>query len=271
MTLTTSEYWDVDGAALNTFAHNIETLGGRWRNAPLEGENFNVPTRAGTIWIPKTPSEKKLSLAMWVRGCDADGLEPAGDPAKLAQFNENWRALLKLFSVRHRLLAVTRRWYETVGAPAIKSATAQAELVGSMDLAMMGRRGGRFVAELNLPEPYFFAAAVAAAGISGGSVVNNAGDDLTPSLTIRFSGAASNPTLTNATTGQSVTYVGEIAGGAWVELNVRDFTASTSGGANVAGAVTHVGGPRWMELLPGNNTLICSSGTATVTHQPAYH
>lgn len=276
--ITTDEWWEVDGQNLNNMAFNIETIGGRWRSNRMRGENVRVPNRPGTIWIPKAPDEKELSLAMWVRGADEDGLIPINKPNKLAQFNENYRKLMKLFGVRTRLISVTRRWYEGVTTPAIKTATALCELVNVMDLTMIDRFAGRLIVNLNLPEAYFFGTQITPAlPVGAGTIVANDGDDVASTMTIRFNGPLSNPVLTNATPSPDVwvKYGGSISAGQYVDLDTKEFTAITSGGANVIGAISHSGAKRWMELAPGNNSFTLATdsgaGTVTLTLKPPYY
>lgn len=277
MTVTTAEYWDVDGTTLNTLAFNIETLGGRWKSTPLRGDNVKVPNRPGSIWVPKVPDEKDLSLAMWVRGADVNGLIPTAASSKLAQFNENWRQLMKLFSVRTRLLAVTKRWYEVPVTPVLRTATAYCEYKGTMDPSMFGRQLARFIVNLTVPDPYFYGTAITPSiPVGAGTVVANTGDDIASSMTIRFNGPLVNPILTNTSPNPDVwvKFGGTLSAGQYVDLDTAEFTAIKSDGTNVIGAISHSGAKRWMELLIGNNSFTLATdsgaGTVTLTLKPPY-
>lgn len=280
MTRTTDEYWSIDEHDLNTMAFNIETLGGRWRSAPLRGENLRVPNRPGSVWVPKVPDEKVLTLAMWVQGITEAGVTPSTNVEELARFNANWRKLLQIFSVRSRLMDLTKRWYDTPGAATIKSAVAKVEPAGFMDLEMIGRKAGRFVVELNVPDPYFYGASVTTniTTIGQTTSVENPGDDLASSLVIRFNGPLTNPTLSNAMSSPAtwVKYSGTLAANQWVELDVAEFVAKKHDGSNVIGAITHNGAKRWMELYVGPNNLMLTTdaggdtGNATVAVKAPY-
>lgn len=277
MTVTTDEYWDADGQNLNNLAFNIETLGGRWRGNKVRGSNIKVPNRAGGIWVPKVVDEKELNLAMWVRGADEDGLIPTGDNAKLAQFNDNWRQLLQIFNQPNRLIALTRRWYDNVASPVLKSATAMAEVTNVMDPSMLGRQLARFVVTLNLPDPYFYGAEqTTTLPVGVAQVINNPGDDIARVMTVEMEGTLVNPKVTNATPTPDVwvKYGGTIPSDDILYLDTQEFTAFDDDGENKIGGVTHSGSRQWMNLLPGNNslTLTADSGTGNtvIRFRPPY-
>lgn len=71
-------------------------------------------------------------------------------------------------------------------------------------------------------------------------------------------GQATNPTLTNITTGQSITWIGTVPNGQTLKINMADQTA-TMAGANVFAQVSG----DWLELKPGTNILSYSAGDTT--------
>ncbi len=74
MTLTTDEYWEVDGVALSTYAWNVASWGGGRRGVPpLRGGDDLVPFRAGEVWLPKMAGSRVITLGMW-----GAWLRPAG-------------------------------------------------------------------------------------------------------------------------------------------------------------------------------------------------
>lgn len=94
----------------------------------------------------------------------------------------------------------------------------------------------------------------------GGSVQNIvtvAGvDSAWPVWTVQ--GGAQNPTLTNITTGQTITWQGFVPAGQTLTINMAEMTADLAG-ANVFEYITG----EWIRLAPGNNTLAYSAGSAT--------
>lgn len=93
----------------------------------------------------------------------------------------------------------------------------------------------------------------------GGSVQNIvtvAGvDSAWPVWTVQ--GGAQNPTLTNITTGQTITWQGFVPEGQTLTINMAEMTADLAG-ANVFEYITG----EWIRLAPGNNTLVYTAGNA---------
>lgn len=95
-------------------------------------------------------------------------------------------------------------------------------------------------------------------GGSGQNIVSVDGVDMAePIWTI--TGQATNPTLTNITTGQTLTWNGTVPNGQTLIIDMAEQTASLSG-ANVFEYITG----SWIQLQPGNNTITyTASGGAT--------
>ena len=93
----------------------------------------------------------------------------------------------------------------------------------------------------------------------GGSIQNIvtvAGvDSAWPIWTVQ--GGAQNPTLTNITTGQTITWQGFVPAGQTLTINMAEMTADLAG-ANVFEYITG----EWIRLAPGNNTLVYNAGSA---------
>lgn len=93
----------------------------------------------------------------------------------------------------------------------------------------------------------------------GGSIQNIvtvAGvDSAWPIWTVQ--GGAQNPTLTNITTGQTITWQGFVPEGQTLTINMAEMTADLAG-ANVFEYITG----EWIRLAPGNNTLVYTAGSA---------
>jgi hypothetical protein len=275
VTNTTEEYWDVDGTSLHTYAWNIETLGGRLNVPLLRGEDITVPYNPGEVWRQKMPGSRVLSLAMWVKDSDEAGTEPTLAADHRVVFNENWDTLVRLFFSRTRQLVLTRRQEFDAG---YLVSTAHAELASDMSVAMIGRMAGTFVVDLKLADPYFYADPTTtpiAAG-AGPVAINNPGHDGVVKMNVRFNGPLDNPVLVNTATDPdvSVSYVGSIALGDYVDLDTGFFQANDQDAANVIAAVEHDGSRRWMELVRGLNSLELTAdsgaGSVDLTFQAPY-
>lgn len=93
-------------------------------------------------------------------------------------------------------------------------------------------------------------------GNTAKTIVTVAGvDSAWPIWTIQ--GGAQNPTLTNITTGQTISWQGFVPEGQTLTINMAEMTADLAG-ANVFEYITG----EWIRLAPGNNTLVYTAGSA---------
>lgn len=93
-------------------------------------------------------------------------------------------------------------------------------------------------------------------GNTAKTIVTVAGvDSAWPIWTVQ--GGAQNPTLTNITTGQTISWQGFVPEGQTLTINMAEMTADLAG-ANVFEYVTG----EWIRLAPGNNTLVYTAGNA---------
>lgn len=93
-------------------------------------------------------------------------------------------------------------------------------------------------------------------GNTAKTIVTVAGvDSAWPIWTVQ--GGAQNPTLTNITTGQTITWQGFVPEGQTLTINMAEMTADLAG-ANVFEYITG----EWLRLAPGNNTLVYNAGNA---------
>lgn len=90
-------------------------------------------------------------------------------------------------------------------------------------------------------------------------ITNNSIANVLPTITI--TGEASNPVIENATTGQTLTYTGNITASQTLVINVNEKTAKLNG-ANVLGNVSG----DWLWLAPGVNHLVYTNKTSAVTY-----
>lgn len=227
---------------------------------------------------------------MWTAGIDT-ATGQAGQDQRLS-FNSNFQALRSALFTQGNygsaLGALTRRWdLMQNGVHTLVTATAQAELAGAMTPAMAGRTRADFAVDFNLADPFFYGAQEAYT-LPYNTVfgINNLGDSVVgfgqPSglggvpFTVRLTGPLTNPTLTNSTTGVSVTVSYTITAGRYCTLDIPNYTAYDDLGGNHLGVVSHAGARPWMILAEGNNSLkltstnVADSGSATVTYRPGY-
>jgi hypothetical protein len=267
VTNLTAEYWDVDGVSLDTYAFNIQTLGGSRSGVPsFRGTNTQSAAKRGTAWRPKVADARTLTLAMNVLGVDAS--TPGGSPSK-SQFRANFRSLQRLlWRPGGTQYALTKRWDEGAG---IVTASALAEFVSGLEPTMSGDKMAKTTVDLKLNDPFFYSTLqTSTIGLATPTTITNAGDDVAVKMTIEFNGPLTNPKLTNSTPVPQVyvKYGGTVASGDKVILDVDVTTALVnSTGASVIGAITHSGARHWLGFARGSNTLTLTAdaGSGTVT------
>jgi hypothetical protein len=270
-----AETWYFNGLALSQPYWNLTTFGGSRSGAPtLRGSNIEVPYRAGQAQRAKYPDSRTISLTMWMDGSGSAAGWPSAD-ARLS-FNDNWVALRKAFFTRAAGGSVQgqlqRNWWLTQGGPGLVTATAMAEIAGSMDLSMSGRTGAAFTVDLLLSDPYFYSAqrtqAVTGSGTitaNGEGVVGEGFPSPVAGFTVALSAAG---TVTNTTAGVSFT----IASGPTfpVTVDLLRGTVTDNAGVNQVSKISHSGSRLWMALQNGANAITVSAGTATFTWNDVY-
>lgn len=279
MSNSSEEYWEINGVSLNQYCWSIKTIGGSRLAVPkLRGDNTLFPFRDGRAFRAKNADSRVITLAMFVAGIDPDTDEPRTSRQDV-QFNDNWKALQRLFWSPEEQLTLTRRWWENADTPVLRTATAKCELAGTMDPTMTGRTRADFAVDLLLSDPYFYGPEISAnLTTSGTTIVTNPGDiPVWSTINMTLNGELTSPVITNQTAEPDV----------WMRINtavindpinisVGDFTViNTFDDSNLTGSVTHSGFRAWMKLLPGNNTLkLTSTGSGTgdvdLTFKPAY-
>lgn len=274
MTATTIETWTADGVLLNTYAWNIRTLSERSGLPPTRGENDSIPYRPGRLWVPKMYDQRTVPLAMWIVGCDEDGLLPT-DHSRRAQLNANEDALLRVFGVRHRQIEIVRVKEMPAGPLTL---TGLVECSGTMSPSTMaGGTRATLTVDLLMADPFWYGAELIETIDAGGLTVTHPGSAPALDMEIVLNGPLNNPRLRNATTGVEVRYFGTLGSGVSVTLDTANFTA-VRGVDNVVGSIRHLGAPQWMTLLPGENVLTLDNwqggsvgaGSAVLTYRPPY-
>lgn len=249
---------------------SVGTIGGTRNGIPLlRGSNEEVPYRSGQLWRPKYSDQRTMTLVMWTAGID----QSTGNPDRADQrtaWNTNWQNLRALFWTRGPNGSVqgtlTRRWnVGYLGQEAwMQTASALAEVAGTLEPTMTGRTRADFSVDLLLAAPYFFGLSrtvnlalntPAAVLAYGEGVVGESFPSALNSFTVTLNGPLTNPTVTNSTLGLSVSLLVTIGSGASSVLDIHNFSAVSSGNANQIAYVTHSGARAWMLLAPGSNIL----------------
>lgn len=276
MSNSSEEYWELDGTSLNQYCWSIKTLGGSRLAVPkLRGDNTLFPFRDGRMFRSKYADSRVITLAMWVAGIDPDTDQPSTN--QTVQFNDNWKALQRLFWSPEQQLTLTRRWWENVDSPVLREATALCELAGTMDPTMTGRTRADFAVDLLLSDPYFYGPEISVNLPAADTVVvHNPGDiSIWTSIKIELNGELVSPVITNATASTWMR-VNTAVLAAPVNVDVGAFTVINSfDNSNLLSSVTHSGFKAWMRLLPGDNSLKLTStgnstGNAVISFKPAY-
>lgn len=276
MTNSSDEFWEIDGTSLNQFCWAIKTIGGSRLAVPkLRGDNTLFPFRDGRAFRAKNADSRVITLAMWVAGIDPNTDQPGSD--QKVQFNDNWKALQRLFWSPDQQLTLTRRWWENATTPVLRTATALCELAGTMDPTMTGRTRADFGVDLLLSDPYFYGPQIdVELTVDDEVVVTNPGDIITWStIDIEFTGELVSPKITNQTA-DTWMQVNTAVIADPISVSVGDYSVVNSfDQSSLTGSVIHSGARSWMRLLPGDNTLKLTStgnstGSAELTFKPAY-
>lgn len=261
MSNSTLTYWEVDGVSLQTYAWDIETIGGD-RLAPpkLRGKDLVIPGQAGERWMPKQVDARTITLGMWVIGTEEDGSAPTGSLYR--QWDDNFRKLRQLLWTPGRQFTLTKRFYVD---GVLKTASAKAQFASGIIPSMNGRARGVFSVDLQLADPYFYSAERVINLSTGSQTVEVEGDAVTRNIKIHVDGPRLNPKIRNSTMGVEVEYHADLSSGDDLDIDVRAYSSVTDPGTgpafNSIGSIRHTGDPNWLLLQPGDNTVVVSSDT----------
>lgn len=118
-------------------------------------------------------------------------------------------------------------------------------------------------------DPYLYSTSSSTVSLSGSTVIANAGDVMAP-VSISITGACTNPTISNTTSGYSIAYVGSLTTGQTLTINTAFGNKSVKIGSsnviyNISAASVFWG------LLLGNNTITVSVGSGTPSASLTYY
>jgi hypothetical protein len=235
------ERWFIDDFELTQgYVREVEYRQGLYTTAELQGDNGQVPQRAGEVWRPKRRGAVGFAVNMWVAGEDrteverlyADVLQAIGDGTRLPL----WRRHLANGTVRQT----------------------EAEVVGVITPTPVGNVAMRLSLEARAPAGVWEATVDAeqqtTARPGTGTVLDmvNFGDDITApldQLVYVITGPATNPEVVDATVGagDSFRYAGTVPAGATLTINSETWGINGSGFTPDRGAFYHTG-PRFMTL-----------------------
>lgn len=273
MANTTTEIYSVDGVELNTYAWNLSTLTGRMGTSPVVGENRTIVGRPGTSWQRKEFGERIETWAMWVAGCDDDGVIPTLFSER-AGYNKNLDDLKRVFGVRHRELEL-QKILEFPDGPV--TYTGKGEVIDVIEPSMIAYNTvAAFTVTMLMCDPFWYLPEEIEVITGAGVVLNNPGTAIAQKLSIKFTGPLTFPRLTNTTLGVMVRLNRTLGVGEEVTLDTDLFTAVTETSNNAISSVFQYGSDWWMELIPGNNTLTLDNsnggalgaGSVTLTYLP---
>lgn len=272
MTISSDEYMEVDGIPLQTYAMNVETVGGA-RRAPgkFRGENRKIPNRRGTRFVKKVPDQRTLSLNMWVRGCDDDGNIPSGRTAR-ALYEQNLDRLMNMMWRGEAQMRLTKRVF--VGE-ALRAVDAMAEFNGGLEPSMIGRKAAKMTVDLLLADPYFYDRNYTTVTlVNGNNTIVVPGTAKTTKIQVTINGARNVTKIRNATYGVESTYNDSLNTGDVALLDVDNFNAykTPSGQTRVRNntKIVHQGDPEWLYLRPGTNVIALSSTSGAGAVQLQY-
>jgi hypothetical protein len=251
----------VDGASLNLFAWNIDTKVRPWPT--VRSGDVVVPGVDGVVASLNDDIDVGLlTLSMWLVGTDSSGTIPGGSTA-MSECRKNLDSLSFLFGRRNALLDI-REVVDTPGT--IKQAWGKVVEAVAPDIKAGGL--GRYSINIELPDGMWQDPTTAdwsqASAVSGTqyTVTTLAGATGPVSdATVLVTGPATNPRVTDVTTGAYVQLnLALPAGQAW-RVNCATWTTRygaglTLGSADTAGtdaqAVTVFGGgnARFLRLQP---------------------
>lgn len=256
MTNTTATYWDIDGVSLNTYAHNITTLGGgRTNTPPLRGENVTVPYRRGQLYLPKTADSRDITLAMWVAGRKSDGTFESYSVQEKFEYNLN--ILRQLMWKEGSQVTLTKRFYR---GGSIIEASAKAELTRGFAPDMDAPGYGHMSLTFELADPFFYGDEVEVEIEEGTETVTIDGDTFTNNIQLDLPADA---TLVNQTATPDIGIHTNVA------ATVDVYTKLVSG-LSANGLIETSGSSMWFVLFPGENDLLAVGGDATIRYRPAY-
>jgi len=255
----------IDGTDIDPFVESISFTRGLVGLPPMRGGDFEVPHRDGALPGSRWAGPRVVSVGGLLYGRNGAVLVP-GDAR--ARYLDSIRGLSALVYNDGKDTTYTRVIPRASGG----DLTVEAEgryLAGLDSIEQAAFHAGRFVFDLYLFDPFWYATSATAISAFGPTATPTVGGDVaTKRVSLTFSGATGQR-LTNNTTGEWVEIVGNA--GTPTVVDCEAFTATRSG-ISKAGEVSHNPAfDRWFSLAAGSNSLTLSGGgLVSISYTAAY-
>ena len=256
----------VNGTSIMTKAFWVSDRDGFDMTPPLRSTNFEVAYLQGTMFERKQIAEVARTITMTVDACDEDGAYPVGRVNRMALLNSNMRELFALFGQEGAQVAIERDVLlsDGIGGSELETWTGYAQVVTSMppefdeDFDHM-----RITFDLLFADPVWYGDTVTQE-ISGTEVMNNPGSIEATNMILEFTGG-SNYRLTNETLMPEDFWWFQVDHEGDVTVDVRAGTVVNDVGETLIGFISKNRTIPFFRLLPGDNDLVLTSGSVTIT------
>ena len=261
MTDTVMNTWSFGGIRLSSLGAVTE-LDSYLDLPPKRNENALIPLVDGRIHATKFFDQKTISFGIEVHEKNIRKLEDKFDTIK------------QLFGAR------TQQYLQYLSSTGIRRALA--EVVGQIGpVRDTDPLVAKIVVDFLLAEPFMRSDTLYSNEINPVDAnpkpmtVVNAGTAEERAAIITFTGAMGTPKLLHVASGIYVQYNAALAGGHYVVIDCRNYTALLDGSTNVINSIVHSGDPCFMVFQPGNNVMsiidtVATAGKCKVTFFPPY-
>lgn len=231
----------IDGTDIRSVVSCIQVIDGMFQTPDPRGDNPIIPGLSGELHVEKPVTTGVVSY----------GLVFEGENHDLPSLNQRYLDLKQLVKPG-RTVQLKRRISFSTGT---EDHTCTGEYLSGLDPSITINRSAKLALAMRVLEGVWFGPSVT---VTSPAAITVAGEADTHRITIQMTAG----TLTNTTTGDSLTYTGPGLG----TIDCEKFTANESGTDTSGYLVWTKAYP--MTLAPGSNTL---TGSATITYSPAYY
>ncbi len=285
MVNTLDTYWSIGGVSLNTLAAGIEDLTGLEVVPDSRGNNTVVPFRFGEYDEDRVVGGRTITLGMWVRGTDDDGVYHGPASQWTSQFQYNLRTLMDLLYNEGESYELTKRFMvpsgDSGGEPwEVKSATASVKFVGGLQPTFDSYRNAHFTCDLRIAKAYFYDDEDTSVNLEvGTNIVDVDSEVRTEKVSIYLNGLSSGWNFENTSLGLQAGFSGGISAPDYVILDAMnwsaiEYTPDPTVTNRVSKFITHAGSSSLFRLKKGSNTIVTSraagTGPATLHYRGAW-
>jgi hypothetical protein len=251
------------------------------QNTPvMRGENVIPAMDHGLRWREKRMGGRQETWEMWVSGeYNSAGAPLTALGAREAQFNANWETLMGALTTTKKAdgfdapLKVMRTMKFTPASPTTVYRLNYGEVNGPISTGDHGTwNHTQFSVPILYVDPRWYlcnssGVKIAATPITG--VTDPGGTALMTDMVITLTTVGADRTITNATTGSTLTFSGTNSG--TIVIDTKNYTV-TDGGSNAIGSLTRSGSSTtdWFQLLPGVSNAISSNSAFSIAYTKAY-